>query len=141
MTGTLDRGSVSVEVAIWSTIVVVVGSLLWVFGRTELAGSAVNYVAINAARQASHARTASQARLDATNTATQVIAEQGLRCTSMTITVDTAGFSVPVGQPAQIRVDVTCVVALADLAVPGFPGSATVRQSWSSPLDTFRGRT
>lgn len=136
-----DRGSVSVEVAIWSAIVMVVGSLLWAFGRTELAGSAVSYVAINAARQASHARTASQARQDASETAAQVMAEQGLRCTSFTVTVDTSGFSIPAGQPAQVRVEVTCVVEVADLAIPGLPGSATLRQSWSSALDTFRGRT
>ncbi|TCO49646.1 TadE/TadG family type IV pilus assembly protein [Actinocrispum wychmicini] len=136
-----DRGSVTVEVAIWSTIIVIVGSLLWAFGRAQLAGSAVTYVAINAAREASHARTASQAQREATSTAAQTIAEQGLRCTSFTITVDTSGFTVPVGQPAQVRVDVTCVVDVADLAVPGLLGSKALRQSWSSALDTFRGRT
>jgi hypothetical protein len=136
-----DRGSVTIEAAVWFSTVIVLVSVLWAYGRTQLADGAVHHVAINAARQASHARTAAEAQSTARETAGQVLAEQGLRCASAAVVVDTAGFSVPVGQPAQVRVDVTCVVELADLSVPGMPGSWTLKQSWSSALDTYRGRT
>ena len=54
--------------------------------------------------------------------------------------VDTAGFTAPVGAPAQVTARVSCVVALADLAVPGLPGTKTLRASFASPLDSYRER-
>ena len=56
------------------------------------------------------------------------------------VALDVAGFAVPVGLPAQVMATVTCVVALADLALPGFPGSRTVTATAVSPLDTYRER-
>nr|WP_157528220.1 pilus assembly protein [Kibdelosporangium sp. MJ126-NF4] len=136
-----DRGSVTIEASVWLSTIIVLACVLWAYGRTRLADSAVDHVAINTARQASHARTASEAQQVAGETARHVFAEQGLHCVSSSIVVDTAGFSVPVGQPAQVRVHVTCTVELADLSVPAMPGSLTLKQTWSSALDTYRGRS
>ena len=59
---------------------------------------------------------------------------------STAVTVDTAGFAAPVGTPATVTATVRCVVNLADLAVPGVPGTRTVTATASSPVDTFRER-
>ena len=45
-----------------------------------------------------------------------------------------------VGTPAADTASVRCVVNLADLAVPGVPGTRTVTATASSPVDTFRER-
>jgi hypothetical protein len=52
---------------------------------------------------------------------------------STTVTVDTAGFAAPVGTPATVTATVRCVVNLADLAVPGVPGTRTVTATATSP--------
>ena len=72
--------------------------------------------------------------------AADTLAHQGLRCASLTVSVDTTGFAVPVGSPAQVSTRVTCVVALSDIGVPGMPGSKTLRAQFASPLDRFRER-
>jgi len=57
----------------------------------------------------------------------------------MTVTLDTSGFSRPVGTAASVAASVSCTVKLSELALPGLPDrvvSATV----TSPLDVFRGR-
>jgi hypothetical protein len=57
------------------------------------------------------------------------------------VTVDTTGFSVPVGEPAQVSATVTCAVRLSDLtAVPGMPGSRALTATFTSPLDPYRAR-
>ncbi|RJQ77680.1 pilus assembly protein [Pseudonocardiaceae bacterium YIM PH 21723] len=137
-----DEGAVTVEVAVWLLPIVILGLLLWAFGRLELAHSAVQHVTISAARQASIARTPGEARTQATAVAQRVLAEQHARCSSTSVTVDTSGFSAPPGQPATVRVEVTCVLDVSDLiSVPGLPGSKTITDSFSSPLDPYRGRS
>ena len=55
--------------------------------------------------------------------------------------MDTTGFSVPVGEPAQVSATVTCAVRLSDLtAVPGMPGSRALTATFTSPLDPYRAR-
>jgi hypothetical protein len=56
------------------------------------------------------------------------------------VTVDLDAFTAPPGTPAQVASTVTCQVDLADLAVPGVPGSHTVTATMSSPIDTYRER-
>jgi hypothetical protein len=67
--------------------------------------------------------------------------EQHLQCQAVTVTVDTAGFAVPLGRPATVSVQVSCRVRLADLTLPGLPGSRLVSDRAVSPLDPYRGRT
>lgn len=135
-----DDGAVTTEVALYVPVAVLLACLMWAFGATTIAGSTVLHAAINAAREASLGRTAAQARSDADTAARQILDEHHLRCRSLTVTVDTSGFTVPVGQPAQVSVDVTCQLSLADLSVPGLPGQKTLREHWTSPLDTYRAR-
>jgi Flp pilus assembly protein TadG len=136
-----DDGAVTAEIAFYVPLAVLVVCLLWAFGATAMASSAVLHAALNASRAASRAPTATQARADASRVAQEILHEHDLRCRSLTVTVDTSGFGVPVGQPAQVSVEVTCVITLADLCVPGFSGEKAVRERQVSALDTFRTRT
>jgi Flp pilus assembly protein TadG len=137
---TRDEGGASLEVVILTPVLVLLLGLLVLAGRVALARTSVEQAADEAARSASIARTASGARRAAEDGAARALAEQSLRCSRVDVAVDVDGFAVPVGQPARVRATVTCVVALADLALPGFPGSRTVTASAVSPLDTYRER-
>ena len=43
------------------------------------------------------------------------------QCVSMTVTLDTSGFSRPVGTPASVAATVSCTVELSELSLPGQP--------------------
>ena len=108
-------------------------------GRVAIAHGSVQQAAADAARAASIARTAGTAQTTAVAAARATLANQGLTCASMTVTLDTSGFSRPVGTPASVAATVSCTVELSELSLPGLPDrvvSATV----TSPLDVFRGR-
>jgi Flp pilus assembly protein TadG len=135
-----DDGNAAVELAPVAVIFILFLGLAIMVGRVIGDGMAVQAAARDAARQASIARTPGQAQAAALASAQATLRSDGLKCTPQ-VTVDTAGFSVPVGEPAQVSATVTCTVQLSDLtAVPGMPGSRTMRASFSSPLDLYRGR-
>lgn len=115
-----DEGSASVEFAIAAPILLLVAAAMIAAGRIVLAHGTVTDVAAAAARSASIARTATQAENDATATAQRSLAEQRMHCQHTDVSVDASGFTVPVGQPAVVRVSVTCVVALSDLALRAY---------------------
>lgn len=135
-----EQGSATLELAILSPAVLALLALAIAAGRIEVAGGAVEQAAAAAARAASIARTPSTARAAATEEASASLRQQGITCGTLDVTVDTAGFAVPVGQPAQVEVSVACTVALSDLAVPGLPGTRTLRAQVASPLDRYRSR-
>jgi Flp pilus assembly protein TadG len=134
------RGSVSVEVAILAPAFILLVVVAAVAGRTAIAQNAVDLAAHDAARTASLARDAGTAQSQGITAATATLAAQGLDCGGLTVTVGTAGFDVPVGQPATVTTTVTCQVSFADLVMPGVPGGTTVEATFVSPLDQYRGR-
>jgi Flp pilus assembly protein TadG len=131
---------VTLEFVVVAPALLALLGLLVMAGRVAIASNSVESAADEAARSASISRTASGARAEAEDGARRSLAEQGLQCSSVEVDVDTAGFAVPVGLPAQVHATVTCVVRLSDLALPGFPGSRTVTATAVSPLDTYRER-
>ena len=138
--GRRDGGSVTLELAILTPALLMLLGLVVVAGRIEVASAAVDQASAAAAREASLARTPSAARAAATRAATANLAAQNLHCTDVRVTVDTAGFAVPVGSPAQVTARVTCTLSTGDLSVPGMPGTRTISASSQSSLDTYRGR-
>ncbi|WP_052462307.1 hypothetical protein [Nigerium massiliense] len=114
---------------------VVGGARIW------WAQACVQSMADSAARQASISRTAAEAAGTAESLVRRDAVASGLGCgRGLTVTVDTSGFAVPVGRPAAVGARVTCTVTLADLFVPGMPGSFTADASARSTLDRYRGR-
>ena len=136
-----ERGSASIELAVLTPAVIAFFAAVVIAGRITLALQAADSAAYDAARTASLARNPTTARTQAFSAATSSFTAQGITCRSVTVSVDTSGFSVPVGQPATVRVTVSCVAELRDVALPGMPGSTTLTSSFVSPLDRYRSRT
>jgi len=135
-----DRGSLTLELAVLAPGLLLIVSLLVVGGRMAMAHNAVQSAAGDAARSASISRSAVQAQAVADQTARAALNQAGLQCASTDVVVDTGGFAVPVGQPAEVEVSVSCAVRLSDVALPGLGGDRTVQASVVSPLDSFRER-
>jgi hypothetical protein len=133
-----DRGSSVIAIAGLAPILLLLIGAIAVGARVALADDSITGVAAAAARDASLADNPVQAEQVATRTAAATLAAQDLHCRKTTINVDTSGFAAPPGTPASIHVTVTCVVSFADIALPGLPGSHTLTDSASSPLDPYR---
>ena len=134
-----ERGSAAIELVLLVPALMLLLLFAVAGGRVAIAHGSVQQAAADAARAASIARTAGAAQTTATAAARATLANQGLTCASMTVTLDTSGFATPVGTPANVAATVSCTVELSELALPGLPDrvvSATV----TSPLDVFRGR-
>lgn len=135
-----ELGSASIELVVGISALGLLASLIIAGGRVAAAHQAVDAAAADAARSASMARSAADARAAARATAVSTLANQGLRCRSTRIRVDTGGFSAALGTPASVTARVTCVADLSDLALPGTPGTRTIRATMRSPIDTYRTR-
>jgi len=136
-----DRGSAAIEAAVLAPPLLALIALAIVGGRLQVAGGAIEAAAHDAARAASISRTAADAQTNAHNAASATLTQQGLHCASLTVTVNTTGFAVPVGQPATVSASVTCVVDLSDLVADGVPGTRTITSTFVSALDSFRARS
>jgi Flp pilus assembly protein TadG len=136
--GHRDRGSVTLELVIFGPVLVI--ALLFVIGagRVAQAHQAVEAAARDAARQASIARDPATARTNATTSAQAALSREGLGCQAQ-VSVDTSGFTRPLGVPATVTARVACTVHLADVALAGV-STTTVTSRFTSPIDPFRGR-
>lgn len=134
-------GSAAIEAAVAAPAFVLFVGLIIFGGRTAIAHQAVESAAADAARAASLARTASAASKDAQAAAQSGLSAQGARCGRITVSVDTEAFGLAVGQNAEVSVTVSCLLDLADLSVPGIPGSRPITATMTSPLDTWRERS
>ncbi|MFE0852125.1 TadE/TadG family type IV pilus assembly protein [Streptomyces mutabilis] len=133
-----DSGRIALEFVLWVPAVLVFFALAMTAGRIITADNAVDAAAADAAREASLARTAGQAHPRAVAAAQAAFAERKLHCSSTSVTVDTSGFSAPLGAYGAVTARVRCTVQLADLG-SGF-GSKTVESSFTSVIDRYRQR-
>jgi Flp pilus assembly protein TadG len=137
-----EEGSASLELAIIAPVLLVLLALVIMGGRFAMASTAITGVAGAAARDASLARTPAAARAAAVSGALATLADQNLHCQGApSVQVDTTGFAAAPGTPASVTVDVTCVVVVNGLNVPGLPTTRTLHERAVSPLDSYRSRT
>ncbi|MFE4254408.1 TadE/TadG family type IV pilus assembly protein [Streptomyces sp. NPDC056910] len=136
----LDRGSAAIEAAIILPSLLVFLCLAIAGGRLVMSGSKIDAAAQDAAREASIHRTAASAQEAARGAATASLADQGITCASSSVTINTAGLSVPIGQVATVSATVSCTVDLSDLLLPGAPGSRTMQSTATSVVDQYRQR-
>lgn len=134
-----DRGSLTLELAVLAPVFLLFLALIVAGGRVALAHGAVQAAARDAARQASIARDPATAQADAYTSAVATLESEGLDCAPQ-VTVNTAGLSVPAGQPGTVTATVSCTMPLSVVALPGLPGSVTEQASAASPVDPYRGR-
>lgn len=136
-----DVGSASLELVIWAPVLLLVAAVIVLAGRIAQATQAVEVAAAEAARAASAAGTHAQATARAKSAATVALSSAGLRCTSTSVTIDTSEWSRPAGSAARVSAQIGCRLGLADLSIPGVPGSKDVRATASSALDQYRVRS
>lgn len=135
-----DRGAAAVELTLLVPALVLVLGLMVAGGRLWFARTTVNEAAQTAARAGSLARSGEAARIAAREAGAQSMATAGLRCDSTSVVLATSAFSVPVGTPATVTSTVTCTLSLADVALPGLPGSVRLNARGAAALDTYRSR-
>lgn len=135
-----DAGTASLELVIWAPTLLLIAAVIVLAGRISQATQAVEVAATEAARAASAADTHTQATSRATAAATAALSSVGLRCTQTSVDIDTSQWSRPAGAPARVSATVGCRLGLADLSIPGVPGSKQVSSSASSSLDRYRVR-
>ncbi len=137
---TSERGAVSAELAVLVPALMLILGLLIAGGRIWFAKTTVNEAAQTAARAASLSRSAEAAAVEGRSAGRQSMSTGGLKCGDDSVSVNTAAFAVPVGTPATITSTIRCRVRLADLVLPGLPGSIDLSGAGSAALDTYRGR-
>lgn len=135
-----EQGSSGIQMAAVTLPLLMLIMLLVALGRAGKAEITVRAVADDAARAASISRDAGRAQTAAAEAAAAGFAQQGLTCLSQSANISTAGFTVPVGQPATVTATVTCAVSASDLGVPLGGGTKTFTAHSSSPIDTYRMR-
>lgn len=138
--GRSDEGSAAIEAAIVLPSLIMFLCLAIAGGRLVTSGSKIDAAAEDAAREASIHRTASAAQGAAQAAAAESLNDQGIKCASTGVTIDTGGLSVPVGQVGTVTVTVNCTVNLSDLLLPGVPGARTLTSTAVSVVDQYRQR-
>lgn len=136
-----QRGAAAVEVSLLIPLLVVL--LLAMAGgwRISHARAQVVEAAAAGARAATIPTSAGQATQLARQAIEADLATVGVHCHGLTIDVDTTAFASPPGHQGDVAVELSCQVNLADVVVPGMPGSMTITASATEPIDTFRERT
>ncbi|MFE0201566.1 pilus assembly protein, partial [[Kitasatospora] papulosa] len=71
---------------------------------------------------------------------TRTIQGEGITCQASSVVVDTSGYALDIGVEANVTATIACTADLSDIGLPGLPGSKTLTASWTSPIDTYRGR-
>ena len=137
-----DLGSVAVEFVLLLPMLLALIGLVVGGARVWWTRTGVQQLASSAARAASIARTAGEARATAESLVRGDAVNSDLRCMAgwPRTTIDTSGFAAPLGTPARVTVRVSCTVPLSDLLLPGLPGSFLVEADAQSPLDRYRMR-
>jgi Flp pilus assembly protein TadG len=135
-----QRGAAAVELTLLVPALLLVLGLVVAGGRLWFARTTVNEAAQTAARAASLARSAHEAAGAGRDAGTQSLATAGLRCTTTSVSVNTAAFGVPPGTPSTVTSTVLCKVDFSDVFLPGWPGSMALTGHGSAALDTYRAR-
>jgi len=135
-----DEGSVALEAAIIMPSLIMFVCLAIAGGRLVTSGAKIDAAAEDAAREASLHRTAASAQQAAHQAATESLNDQGITCASTSVTVDTGGLTVAIGQVGTVTVTVNCTVNLSDLLLPGVPGTRTLTSRATSVVDQYRQR-
>src|SRR5215469_7967038 len=134
-----EDGSAALELVMLAPVLLALLCLVIAAGRTSIAQGSVDAAARDAARQASIALTPAAARLSGQLSAEAALRSDGLDCDPV-VAVDTSQFAIPPGEPAFVTAIVSCTVSLANLALPGLPGTARLQATFTSPLDIYRSR-
>jgi Flp pilus assembly protein TadG len=135
-----DRGSYTLEAVLCLTVLVPILGIIAAFGLAGLGDSTAANAAAAAARAASTSDDPDTAQARGRQAALKSLGQAQRTCASSDIIVDTSGFPSQTGQPGTVTVRVNCTIPLADLAVPGLPGSKTLSATRHSAVDRYVAR-
>lgn len=135
-----DRGSAGLQLVILAPALLAFLVLLSAAGRLGLAGNAVEAAAASAAREASLGRTSAEAQASAEEMARISMAQAGLNCVTLSVSINAAGINAPIGTTGQVSANISCTVSLNDAAMIGLPGTRTLTGTATSPVDAYRER-
>jgi Flp pilus assembly protein TadG len=130
-----EDGSVTTEVVLLTPVLLVLLGFVIMTGRIGDVDGAVTHAAQQAARAGTLTGNADAARSAASSTVRANLEHLGISCTRLEVTVETSRFR-PGGD---VAVEVTCTVALGDVAFTGLPGQRTVSARAVEVIDVFRG--
>ena len=140
MSGRRESGSAALELVVLAPVLLAILALVIAAGRMSITQGAVDAAARDASRQASLALDPYSAQAAGQASARAALRRDGLGC-SPVIRIDTRGFATRPGLAAlPVSATVTCAVPLADLYLPGVPGTRTLTATFTSPLDLYRAR-
>jgi Flp pilus assembly protein TadG len=129
-----DSGSLTVELVVLAPVVFLIALCLLLFGRVSEARQLVTESARAGAEAAAVMPNAQSAQSAAVDSAAVGTDGRTHTCAHPEIVTDVSHYY-PGGY---VRVTVTCAVALSDLSVPGVPGSTTISESSTAPVDPYR---
>jgi Flp pilus assembly protein TadG len=123
------------EMVLLTPLALVVLAFLVIAGRLSTTTADVTAASRDAARAASLAQNYDLAIAAAENTAASTLAQQDVTCRNLTVSGGDPGTFVAGGE---VTITVSCDVNLADVALPGIPGTRTVASTSTEVVDRFR---
>ena len=129
-----DEGSLTVELVVVTPVLFAMAVVVLIFGRVSESHQQVVSAATAGADAAAVLPDPTTAQAGASIDAAVDVAGQADTCLRSQVTTDVSHFY-PGGY---VTVTVQCQVGLADVSVPGMPGSMMVRASATAPIDPYR---
>ncbi len=127
-------GNLTVELVVITPVLLALTLMILAFGRVTESRQQVVEAARAGAESAAILPTPTAAQTGAAEAALVGIVGRGQTCVHAQIVTDLSHF-----QPGgYVSVTVTCEVGLADLSIPGLPGSTMVRATSTAPIDPYR---
>ncbi|CAQ03316.1 hypothetical protein ACR799_08020 [Clavibacter sepedonicus] len=137
-----ERGEVeevpAVAIVLVGVILPLIGVIMFM-GRYGTADNTVASAAAAAARDASLSRTAVEAVPHAKAAAVRAL-EGNVSCASLDLSIGGNGLSTRLGETGTVTATVRCTINTSDLVFPLIPGSMTITQTATSPVDPYRER-
>lgn len=129
-----EQGTAAIELVLVAPVLIVVMLFVVGLGRMAHARQQIDAVASDSARAASLERNTSNSAHAAQVAAEASLGDAGVSCTNLDVNVDLDSY-----QPGgQVRVVVSCVAKLGDVALAGFPGTRTFTAEAVVPIETHR---
>jgi Flp pilus assembly protein TadG len=132
-----ERGAAATELVLVTPVLLALLFLVVLAGRLALTNSDVTGAARDAARAASLERNAGAAQVAAQQSAEANLERQGTHCDQLSVDTNVDNFR----NGGSVRVEVTCDVALGDLALLAIPGTKPVSGHATEVIDVYRSVT
>jgi Flp pilus assembly protein TadG len=128
-----EEGEALAELVIVVPLLLLVALLMIFFGRIESAQGDVEAAARAGAEAAVVQSSAAQAQSSAAQAVTATLGSEHVACPTPVVSTTVTNFV----SGGSVRVEVTCVTQLSDVAAPGLPGTKTFSAVSTAPIDPY----